>query len=482
MKSKKFIYSALIVVVLISVLASSVLAASTTKSLATNYTLVNLSASSATVTASYYLQDGSQWKAPDSFTIAGNGGQQIVRQYTDPALPAGSGSVVVTSNQALAGLVQVVINPSSGQVPSSGAYTAISQGDTKFYVPQLAKNASSATGIANSWIVVQNVGSAAVNVNINFIKYGQSTVFYTKPITGIAVGASYYYDVNTETNLTDATWYSASVEVSGTGSIAVVSNLFFGADGLMAYNGFPSTSLTDMWQIPLLYSRLANSLASSVIIQNLDTTPIAIGDVTLFCTKNPAAPGPNTITTTNTAAIPVNGVSSWNANTQTSIFPALWYGSCTVTSASGKGFVTLVQHRYIANSEMGAHEAIPGTSTDKTMFVPLVAKRLGNGFSTGIVVQNLTAAPITVDITYTRSPDCTVGNPTYTETGVAIAANGSIIRNLRLTSDPVGLGMPNAWFGTMKVVGTDAIGAYIVNSYLTVNGDRFQAYLGFTQP
>jgi hypothetical protein len=144
--------------------------------------------------------------------------------------------------------------------------------------------------------------------------------------------------------------------------------------------------------------------------------------------------------------------------------------------------VTLVQHRYIANSEMGAHEAIPGTSTDKTMFVPLVAKRLGNGFSTGIVVQNLTAAPITVDITYTRSPDCTVGNPTYTETGVAIAANGSIIRNLRLTSDPVGLGMPNAWFGTMKVVGTDAIGAYIVNSYLTVNGDRFQAYLGFTQP
>lgn len=482
MKSKKFIYSALIVVVLISVLASSVLAASTTKSLATNYTLVNLSPSIATVTASYYLQDGSQWKAPDSFTIAADGGQQIVRQYTDPALPAGSGSVVVTSNQALAGLVQIVINPSAGQVPTSGAYTAISQGDTKYYIPQVGRNGPSATGVANSWIVIQNVGTAAVNVNVSFIKYGQSTVFYTKPITGIAVGASYYYDVNTETNLTDATFYSAVVEVSGTGSIAVVSNLFFGVDSLMAYNGFGSLAPTYKWQIPLLYSRLTNSLTTSLVVQNLDTTEIPVGDVTLFCTKDPAVTGVNTITASNTAIIAVNGVSAWNTNTQTSIFPAAWYGSCTVTSASNKDIVVLVMHRYINNSEMSAHEAISGTSTDKTVFVPLAAKRLGNGFSTGITVQNLTAAPITVDITYTRSPDCVVGSASYTETAVAIAANGSIIRNLRLATNPVGLGMPDGWFGTMKVVGTGAIGAYVANTYLSVNGDRFMAYLGFTQP
>lgn len=482
MKSRKFIYSALIVVVLISVLATSVLAASTTKSLATNYTLVNLSGSSATVTASYYKTDGTQWKAPDNFTIAANGGQQIVRQYTDPALPAGSGSVVVTSNQALAGLVQVVINPSSGQVPTSGAYTAISQGDTKFYIPQVGRNGPSATGTANSWIVIQNVGSAAVNVDVKFIKYGQSTVFYTKPITGIAVGASYYYDVNTETNLTDATFYSAVVEVSGAGQIAVVSNLFFGADSLMAYNGFGSLAPTYKWQVPLLYSRLTNSLTTSLVVQNLDTVDIPANDITLLCTKDPAVTGVATVTTTNASLIAPNGVSAWNTLTQTGIFPAAWYGACTVTSATNKNFVVLVMHRYTNNAEMSAHEAISGTSTDKTVFVPLAAKRLGNGFSTGITVQNLTAAPITVDITYTRSPDCVVGAATYTETAVAIAANGSIIRNLRLATNPVGLGMPDGWFGTMKVVGTGAIGAYVANTYLSVNGDRFMAYLGFTQP
>ena len=482
MKSRKFLFSLVVVVVLASMLFSSVLAASTTKALATNYTLVNLTANPATVTASYYKPDGTQWKAPDSFTIDGNGGQQIVRQYQDASLPAGTGSVVVTSSQALAGLVQIVIDPASGQVPTSGAYTAVTTGDTKYYIPQVGRNGPSSTGVANSVIVIQNVGSAAVNVNVSFIKYGQSTVFYTKSITGIAAGASYSYDVNDETNLTDATFYSAVVEVVGAGQIAVVTNLFYGTNSLMSYNGFGSASPTYKWLIPLLYSRLANSLTTSVVVQNLDTTAIPSGDITLFCTKNPASPDPATISTSTTAAIPVNGIAAWNTNTQTTIFPTGWYGSCTTTSATNMKFVALVMHRYTANSEMAAHEAISGTSTDKTVYVPLAAKRLSNGYATAITVQNLTASPITVDITYTRSPSCTVGLATYTETAVPIDANGSIIRNLRLTTNPVGLGMPDGWYGTMKVTGTGAIGSYIANTYLTVNGDRFMAYLGFTQP
>lgn len=319
-------------------------------------------------------------------------------------------------------------------------------------------------------------------MDVKFTKYGQSTVFYTKSITGIAIGASYYYDINLETNLTDTTFYSAVVEVNGTGSIGVVSNLFMGANSLMAFNAFPSSAPTYKWLVPLLYSRLTNTLTSSLVIQNLDTVAIPVGDITLSCTKNAASGGVETITASNTAEIPINGVTAWNTLTQTTIFPANWFGACSVTSATSKDIVVLIMHRYTNNSEQAAHEAISGTSTDTTVFVPLAAKRLSNLFATGITIQNLSAAGITVDITYTRSPDCTVGSATYFENDVAIAGNNSIIRNLRLTADPVGLGMPDGWFGTMKIVGTGPIGAYVANTYLTVSGDRFMAYLGFTQP
>lgn len=61
-----------------------VLAAATTKTLATNYTLVNLGTEPATATAQYLTPTGTEWGSSifKNFTIP-VGGNQIVRQYFD---------------------------------------------------------------------------------------------------------------------------------------------------------------------------------------------------------------------------------------------------------------------------------------------------------------------------------------------------------------------------------------------------------------
>lgn len=476
MKLSRILMAFVALVLIAGVSFGSTSAQATSKALATNFTLVNLSATDTTATVYYYLQDGTEWKEPDEVAVPGNGGQAIVRQYQDAELPAGRGSAMVTSLEPLAGLVQQVVDPAVSQTPTSGAYVAINSGSSVFYLPQVAHNASSATGVANSWIIVQNLGDSPVDVTVEFIKYGASTVFYTKTITDLASGASYYYDLALESNL-DAGFYSAEID-GGAGSIGVVSNLFFGADSMMSFNAFAQEAVTDGWNIPLVYSRLTNSLVTSIVVQNLSGGSLPIGDVALVCTPDPSSPNQSSINVSNTVAVADKGIQAWNSLTQTTIFPANWYGPCSIESASGGDLAALVLYRYTANSDQAGYEAIPNTSSDTQVFVPLAAKTLSNKFCTAITIMNLSAADITVDIEWAGSGAAA----DFTETAVTIDGNGSIIRNLCLSGQPVGVAMPSGWVGTLSAEGTGPIAAYVANRYSPSTGDQFMAYLGITQP
>ncbi len=466
---RKFAGSFIIMLSILVIVTMTASGAATTKNLSSNFTLVNLTASPATVTVDYYKPDGSAWSGSSftSTTIAGNGGQWIVRQYSDSGLEAGKGSVVVSSSQELGSLVQL-INRSG--VPTSGAYTGFTAGTQKVYVPQVARNMQTATGAARSQIMIQNTGSAAATVSMKFFQ-GSATAVVTKSTTPIAVGATYYYDLTDDAALPDG-WYSVELDAGSGGSIVAVVNSFFGNDGLMTYNAFPSTSVAAKWYIPLLYSKLGNTLNTSLVVQNLDTVQIPANDLVLRCTS-----GSTNLTLPYTKAVPVNASASWNSYTETR-FPSAFQGSCNVASASGKKVVTLIMYRYINSSDQAAYEGIPDGSTDKTVVVPLIAKRLTNNFATAATIQNLSATQqATVTITYTPSG----GGTPIVRSGVTIPAGGSIVRNFRLTGTE-SPEIPNNWQGSMKVVSNTPIAAYVANTYLTVNGDQFMAYRGLTIP
>ncbi len=476
---KKF-FSVFAVVLIVLVLAiapfektnTMVLAQSTTKALATNYTLVNLGSATAAVTAEYLTPGGAQWGDSifKNFSIPA-GGNQIVRQYDDTGLTPGIGSVILSSDQPLGAMVQELTR--SG-VPSMGAYSGVGVASATWFIPLASRRGTAATGMANSQIVVQNVGSAAVNFNVEYFTLATGTSAFDKDYTNLASGASLLIDLDLETGLT-APWWGSVVVSTTSGSLGVVSNMFFGADSLNAFNAFAAEEIGPSWRIPLLYVRLPNTLTTSVTVQNLSGATLPAGDIQLACIKNPSASGSD-FTVVSSNQILNNSSYAFNTFTDLVKFPtANWYGSCEVRSLSGQEIAVLVHDRYTNNAGQSMYGAVPGNLTSQKVSVPLIAKRLANGFANTVTVQNLSnTTTATLNITYIP----TGGGTPIVRTGISVDPGASYIRNFRLaaTESPE---MPDGWVGSMVIESNTPIAAFVQNTFLTIYGDRLQAYLGF---
>lgn len=487
MKEKVRVLSGLVLVVALTILAIIPgLAQSTTKSLSTNFTVINLGDGPAQGIIQYFKTDGTPWgSGSENFTISADGGQAIFRQYNPPGQPGnpnltdGAGSVIISADQPLGAVVQILARAQSPT--TSGAYSGFTSGDSSYYVPLVARNLSTASGLANSQIIVQNVSDSAVNVEIELI--GSSGSTYTKSGISIQPGASYYYDLALESasNVPDG-WYGSAVVRTTTagGAIAVVSNFFTG-DAMQTFNAFSSTSPATKWFIPLFTSRLANSLNTPVAVQNLSGATIPIGGVSLSCIPDPGLSGYTPFTKTNTIAIDNNAAYYFNPVVDMSI-PAGFYGSCVVSASAN--VVAFVQMRFIATGEAAAYEAFPAGSTDTKVFVPLVAQRLANGFATAVTIQNLSDETATFNLTYQRSPDCTVGPATYSPPSQTIPPYASLIQNHRVGVS----GLVDGWFGTLTVQSDKPVAAFVQLTFLRTinpnlpNGDNFMAHNAFTQP
>ena len=486
MRSKTRIVSAIVLAVALALVASaSSLAQSTTKQLSTNFTLVNLGSAAANGTITYYQPNGTVWGS-ENFTIPGNGGQAIFRQYDPPGSPGnpgltnGSGSVMVTADQPLGAVVQILAR---GQNPtSSGAYAGLSAGDSSFFVPLVAKQLTTATGIGNSQIIVQNTGSAAVTANFTLNGAGGP---YTFSSPSIEPGASYTCDLAPGSNppcgaAVPNNWFGSAV-VTSTGTIAVVSNFFTG-DALQTFNAFSSTAPKTKWFVPLFTSRLPNSLSSPITVQNVSGSTIPANGIQVACTPDAGATGFTPFTKSNDNPVPNNESFIVNPVTDTSISEG-FFGSCVITASAN--VVAFVQMRFIDTGEAAAYEAIPDGGTDKKVIIPLVAKRLPNGFSTAVTIQNLSSSPANVTLRYTPSS----GSASVPTINTTIPANGSLIQNHRIEAGPGAVPqLPNGWVGTLTVESNTPVNAFVQLTFQrSINpnlprGDNFMAHNAFTQP
>ncbi|MEM4523362.1 MAG: hypothetical protein QW738_09150 [Nitrososphaeria archaeon] len=459
------------------------MAGSTTKSLSTNFTLINLGSGPAEGVVQYFKPDGTSWRADESFSIANPGGQAIFRQYFDTQLPDGQGSVIVSANQPLGAVVQILAR---NQTPTSGAYSGFPEGSSSFYIPLVIRKLVGASGLANSQIIVQNTSSSAISFNIRLVRY-DGTATYTKTVASLARGASYYYDLADESasNVPDG-WYGSAVVEATTpgGQLAVVSNLFTGPHAVQTFKGFSSSA--QEWLVPLFTSRLANGLSTPLSIQNVSGSTIPAGGIVITCTKNALSGGPTTINISNNQ--PIGHAASFFVNPVVdTTLPGNWYGSCRISASAG--VVAFVQMRVIGTDRAAAYEAIPGGSTDKKVLIPLAAKRLANGFATVINIQNLSvSASAHVTFTYQPSPEYVSGGGSSTNIvipNVEIPAGGSIQHNLRLsgTTPPAVSALPDGWYGTCIVESADQpISGFVELTMLTGEGDTYQAHTVFTQP
>jgi hypothetical protein len=122
--------------------------------------------------------------------------------------------------------------------------------------------------------------------------------------------------------------------------------------------------------------------------------------------------------------------------------------------------------------------AVPGNQTSKKVSVPLVAKRLANGFANTVNIQNLSDdTEAILKITYVPSPTEGTG-AIFVRTDIVVPPGGSYLRNFRLPETELP-DMPDGWVGSMVIESTTPIAAFVQNTYLTAYGDRLMAYLGF---
>jgi hypothetical protein len=459
------------------------LAQSTTKSLSTNFTLVNFGPSAATVTVQYTKTDGSSWAADagnTSFTIPGNGGQKPIYQYFDSTLTSGQGSATISSNQPLGAVVQILAR---NQTPTSGAYSAVGPA-SRFYAPLILRQQNTASGLANTQIVIQNTGTSALSgATVQFVSSTGANAF-TYNVPTIQAGATHYYDLVNETNLSTPFAGSATIN-AGSGTVSVVVNVFFGTDGLQTYVAVSETGLSNSWAVPLFNSRLTNGLSTVVSVQNLSGAAFSPGSVVMSCPAFTGSAAPSTLNLNNPSQLNNGQSYSFNPVTDTSI-PAQWFGACRVTTPGNSAVI--IQMRFVGTQNTAAYEAIRTSSTDRTFFTPLVQKILGNGFATNTTIVNLSnSSPANVTVTYTPSPDYVAsgGSSSVLSFTTQIPAGSSLQQNHRIAGFQVGsTPMPNGWYGTLRVVSSDQpiAGFTQITNVNNPAGDTFMTYTAFTQP
>jgi hypothetical protein len=467
------------IVMLVSVVSAQPLNGSTTKSLSTKFTLANLGTATAHVTVDYYQPNGSAWVADaanTSFDITNNYSQKFVTQWDDTTLTSGTGSVVVSSDQPLASVVEIWAR--SPQVPTTGAYVGVTSGANTVVLPQVFYQKTSSNGIQNSQIFVQNVGTTTADVTIHFIPFPGSTGNdWTTSSVAIQPGATYPMDLADSTGFNGAWSGSAVVDAADAAdTLAVTVNSFAGADAMQTYNGFSSAAATTTWYFPQFMVRLTNSSNTPITYTNVSGSTFGVGTVTLNCNAISTSYTPATLSLANTTEVLNNASGGWNT-TSTSVFPsAPWSGSCTV-SAPGN-IVAFAQYRRPGvSSEFAAYEAFPASVSGTTWIAPVMAKRMPDGWATTTTVKNLdTANDAHVDFIFYRHPDCTVGDPIITVSDITILAGGSGGANLRTTSGVSAV--PTGWYGAMVVAPNAGYTArqIIMNvqltNYLYTDGDR----------
>jgi len=453
-------------------------AAATTKTLSSNFTLVNLATGDNKVHIGYYKPDGTDWRSapntdpnnPDDFTLHGLGDQARRAQYFDNFLPSGSGSVVVSTDQPVGAVVQIQARDQSS---SRGAYVGVSQGAAEVSVPLVERRLTTASGIGNSQLIIQNAGGAPTNVDVLFFdgKTGAAIPAATKNIANLASNAAFELDLEPYSALGE-NWYGSAVvkATSSGGLVAVVNNQFNGPHAMQTYNGF--TSFTTKWGIPLFLSRLVlRGLITPLVVQNQSGSTIPANTLNLTCNKAEASPGQATFTKTNTTPI-VDKASFFDFNPVAGAFaagfPDDWYGTCTLDTGSFNTAV-YIQQRVVnppgtttftdaGNYRAGAFEAIRLNGTSKHLMVPLIARRLANGFASNITIQNLSTTQGTdITLKYKGSPDLVAPAPTPAECTKTftkhIDPGGAALQNLRVQDGVANAvpEIPELCFGTLEV-------------------------------
>lgn len=403
-----------------SMALAAVVSAAKPTTYSTGFQVQNLSSTdTATISMSFYALENGTASVTASDTIPAGGSKTYFPLDSGTVtLPAGfDGSAVISSDQPVAAIVNVL----GDGFNFGSSYGSFSAGANSVSLPLVAKNQ---VGIYDTFVNVQNAGSASTSATITYA--GVSGCSETK---SIPAGAAARFDQSATSCLPDGHVGAATI-TTGNASDAIVATVIETSNnntGLFAYNGFTSGS-TDV-AAPLVQFGNAG-FQTGMQIQNTGTTST---DVTVSFT--PVAGSGTACTETISIAGGASatfGLAAFNteygasAGTENCANDGLFVGSARVTANSGnQPLVAIVNQTNFANYA-SAYNAFNPANATTTLSMPLLMDR-NAGFFTGFNLQNVGTTSATVTCTYSNG----AGGQTVASYSATVAA-GAPVNELQL--------------------------------------------------
>lgn len=422
------------------------------------FQLQNLSGTTANITITYYNQDGTTAASPTD-TIAANSSKTY---FPLSAVTSGfNGSVVVSSNQQLAAITNVLIQ-SGSTYPGGASYSGFTSGATTVSLPLIMKNNY---GIS-TWFNVQNVGNEETTVNVTYA--GNPSPPGGCPESQLVkANAAKTFDNSTNSCLPSG-FVGAATLTASQNIVATVMQIQTGSNILLAYNGFISQSTNPV--MPLVSSNYYNS-GTGIQIMNTGSSST---NVTLSYTPSSGFPGASC---TETKSIPAGSSVTFG-------FPQLPAGCGTggtgVTDPSNGGFVgsakvtansasmplvAIVNQITRGTATSAAYNAVNPANATSRVSLPLLMDR-NYGIFTGFSVANVGSLSTNISCTYSG----TGAPPNIPPTSVPPGAALTVVNLNQATAGWVGA-------ATCTATGGDAKIAAIVNELTQGTASTIDALL-----
>jgi hypothetical protein len=351
-----------------------------------SFQVMNLSASAdAHIQMYYYNPDGSLADMATGYTNPDSDTVLIGRSNTYFPVHAAdgfNGSVVVTSDQPIAVISNLVVNTTARGL---GSYVAFQNGASKIYFPLVMKLNSSNTTTFN----VQNTGSTPADVTVKFYPQAGSPF---PPIPDILVtipmGAAHTYDMNSIGP--SSKWIGAvTAEVTDTANDSVagvattVNVVYSSAYQLATFNAF--TAGATQVTLPLVQENNGGT-RSSANCQNV--SPSTTATISINYTPGPGFPAKPSEQQVN---VPPGGNAVFINDYTNLPGKPRFIGSAVVTASPTVPLVCVVNQQTPSRAWISSYEGFSTTSATGNVLLPLVQSKNGNAVN-GFVYTTINLA------------------------------------------------------------------------------------------
>ena len=336
----------------------------------TAFQVVNLSdAEDANVAIVFYDATGAQVLSMDDVIVAGSSETYIQANMTGLGASF-DGSVVVTSDQQIAAIVNQNTSNADSTAGYNGSYTGFSEGSDTFYVPVVL---GSFYGY-HTEISIQNAGSGAVNVTVD---YADATCT-DSTITGLAQGAAVRID-NTTTCPVAQTNTSAVIDATGP-VVAVVNQITEVGNLEQTYNGFaPASGGATLYAPIALHAYYGFNSAFQV--QNISGAPM---DITVTYSDGISDTWPS---------VADGGSATFLQENEAHV--ATWSGSAMVSNSTGGAMVGIVNQQ---GTTSAASYNMYSSGASAWALPSLLYQYYG--FTSAFQVQNVSGGATDITVTY----------------------------------------------------------------------------------